>query len=319
VSKLIKMYNTDIVTNITTEVNEYKKGNWINMINPTEQELFEVCRNLNIEQEFIKYSLDYEEKARIDLEEDDGTILFIIDVPIIEKENDVEIYTTMPVGVIFVRDEYVITVSLKENDIIKKMERIVGKKVITYKKSQFLFQLFYENSSAFLNLLKEINKKTEHIERTLKKDLKNEDLLKMLNLEKALVYITTSLKSDEVVMEKTLRGKIIKLYEEDEDLLEDAIVENKQAIEMSKIYSDILNETMDMYASIISNNINDIMKFLTSITIILAIPTLVASLWGMNVPVPFQNYQYGFPVLLAVSFVVTLTVMIWLKKRNMLN
>ena len=316
---MIKMYNTNMTTNITTEVNEYKRGNWINMINPTESEIFEVCRNLNIEQEFIKYSLDYEEKARIDLEEDDGTILFIIDVPIIEKENDVEIYTTMPVGVIFVRDEYVITVSLKENDIIKKMERIVGKKVITYKKSQFLFQLFYENSSAFLNLLKEINKKTEHIERTLKKDLKNEDLLKMLNLEKALVYITTSLKSDEVVMEKTLRGKIIKLYEEDEDLLEDAIVENKQAIEMSKIYSDILNETMDMYASIISNNINDIMKFLTSITIILAIPTLVASLWGMNVPVPFQNYQYGFPVLLAVSFVVTLTVMIWLKKRNMLN
>ena len=316
---MIKMYNTNMTTNITTEVNEYKRGNWINMINPTESEIFEVCRNLNIEQEFIKYSLDYEEKARIDLEEDDGTILFIIDVPIIERENDVEIYTTMPVGVIFVRDEYVITVSLKENDIIKKMERIVGKKEITYKKSQFLFQLFYENSSAFLNLLKEINKKTEHIERTLKKDLKNEDLLKMLNLEKALVYITTSLKSDEVVMEKTLRGKIIKLYEEDEDLLEDAIVENKQAIEMSKIYSDILNETMDMYASIISNNINDIMKFLTSITIILAIPTLVASLWGMNVPVPFQNYQYGFPVLLAVSFVVTLTVMIWLKKRNMLN
>ena len=316
---MIKMYNTNMTTNITTEVNEYKRGNWINMINPTESEIFEVCRNLNIEQEFIKYSLDYEEKARIDLEEDDGTILFIIDVPIIERENDVEIYTTMPVGVIFVRDEYVITVSLKENDIIKKMERIVGKKVITYKKSQFLFQLFYENSSAFLNLLKEINKKTEHIERTLKKDLKNEDLLKMLNLEKALVYITTSLKSDEVVMEKTLRGKIIKLYEEDEDLLEDAIVENKQAIEMSKIYSDILNETMDMYASIISNNINDIMKFLTSITIILAIPTLVASLWGMNVPVPFQNYQYGFPVLLAVSFVVTLTVMIWLKKSNMLN
>lgn len=316
---MVKMYNTDMITNVTTEVNEYKRGNWIDMINPTESEIFEVCRNLNIEQEFIKYSLDYEEKARIDLEEDDGTILFIIDVPIIEKENDVEIYTTMPVGVIFVRDEYVITVSLKENDIIKKMERIVGKKVITYKKSQFLFQVFYENSSAFLNLLKEINKKTEHIERTLKKDLKNEDLLKMLNLEKALVYITTSLKSDEVVMEKTLRGKIIKLYEEDEDLLEDAIVENKQAIEMSKIYSDILNETMDMYASIISNNINDIMKFLTSITIILAIPTLVASLWGMNVPVPFQNYKYGFPVLLAVSFVVTLTVMIWLKKRNMLN
>ena len=113
--------------------------------------------------------------------------------------------------------------------------------------------------------------------------------------------------------------KYIYSYEEDEDLLEDAIVENKQAIEMSKIYSDILNETMDMYASIISNNINDIMKFLTSITIILAIPTLVASLWGMNVPVPFQADQYGFLVLLAIAFVVTSIVMIWLKKRNMLN
>ena len=196
------MYNTDLFSNITSQVQTYQKGNWINMINPTENEIEDVCKNLAIKQDFIRYSLDYEEKARVDVE-DDGTILFIIDVPIIEKENDVEIYTTMPVGVIFVRDEYVITVSLKENDIIKKMERIVGKKVITYKKSQFLFQLFYENSSAFLNLLKEINKKTEHIERTLKKDLKNEDLLKMLNLEKALVYITTSLKSDEVVMEKT--------------------------------------------------------------------------------------------------------------------
>ena len=141
----------------------------------------------------------------------------------------------------------------------------------------------------------------------------------MLGLEKSLVYITTSLKSNEIVMEKTLRGRIIKLYEEDEDLLEDAIVENKQAIEMSKIYSDILNETMDMYASIISNNINDVMKFLTSITIILAIPTLVASLWGMNVPVPFQTYQYGFLALMGIASVVTIIAMIWLKKRNMLD
>ena len=315
---MVKMYNTDINTNVTVETSEVKKGNWINMINPTEEEILGICESLDIEQDFIRYSLDSEEKARIDIE-DDGTILFIIDIPISEKDEDNIVYTTMPVGIIFVRDEYLITVSIKENSLIKRMERLIQKRLVTYKKSQFLFQIFFENSSTFLNMLRIINRKAEQLEVTLKKSLKNEDLLKMLNLEKALVYITTSLKSDEVVMEKTLRGKIIKLYEEDEDVLEDAIVENKQAIEMSKIYSDILNETMDMYASIISNNINDIMKFLTSITIILAIPTLVASLWGMNVPVPFQNYQYGFPVLLAVSFVVTLTVMVWLKKRNMLN
>lgn len=315
---MVKMYNTSLETNITNEVKEFQRGNWINMINPTENEIESVCRNLGIEQDFIRYSLDFEEKARVDIE-DDGTVLFIIDVPIVEKENEIEVYTTMPLGIIFVRDEYLITVALKETDIIKKMEGNIGRKSITYKKSQFLFQIFYENSSAFLNMLKIVNRKTEMIERTLKKNLRNEELLKMLNLEKSLVYITTALKSNEIVMEKTLRGRIIKLYEEDEDLLEDAIVENKQAIEMSKIYSDILNETMDMYASIISNNINDIMKFLTSITIILAIPTLVASIWGMNVPVPLQNQSYGFIVLIIFATFITFIVMLWLKKKDMLN
>ena len=315
---MVKMYNTDINTNVTVETSEVKKGNWINMINPTEEEILGICESLDIEQDFIRYSLDSEEKARIDIE-DDGTILFIIDIPISEKDEDNIVYTTMPVGIIFVRDEYLITVSIKENSLIKRMERLIQKRLVTYKKSQFLFQIFFENSSTFLNMLKIINKKAEQLEVTLKKSLKNEDLLKMLNLEKALVYFTTSLKSNEIVMEKTLRGKIIKLYEEDEDLLEDAIIENKQAIEMSKTYNDILNETMDMYASIISNNINDVMKILTSITIILAVPTLIASIWGMNVPVPLQNNSNGFVILLAVSVIVTLGVMIWFKKKDMLS
>ena len=315
---MVKMYNTDINTNVTVETSEVKKGNWINMINPTEEEILGICESLDIEQDFIRYSLDSEEKARIDIE-DDGTILFIIDIPISEKDEDNIVYTTMPVGIIFVRDEYLITVSIKENSLIKRMERLIQKRLVTYKKSQFLFQIFFENSSTFLNMLRIINRKAEQLEVTLKKSLKNEDLLKMLNLEKALVYFTTSLKSNEIVMEKTLRGKIIKLYEEDEDLLEDAIIENKQAIEMSKTYNDILNETMDMYASIISNNINDVMKILTSITIILAVPTLIASIWGMNVPVPLQDNSNGFVVLLAVSVIVTLGVMIWFKKKDMLS
>ena len=315
---MVKMYNTDINTNVTVETSEVKKGNWINMINPTEEEILGICESLDIEQDFIRYSLDSEEKARIDIE-DDGTILFIIDIPISEKDEENVVYTTMPVGIIFVRDEYLITVSIKENSLIRRMERLIQRRLVTYKKSQFLFQIFFENSSTFLNMLKIINKKAEQLEVTLKKSLKNEDLLKMLNLEKALVYFPTSLKSNEIVMEKTLRGKIIKLYEEDEDLLEDAIIENKQAIEMSKTYNDILNETMDMYASIISNNINDVMKILTSITIILAVPTLIASIWGMNVPVPLQNNSNGFVILLAVSVIVTLGVMIWFKKKDMLS
>lgn len=314
---MVKMYNTDIDTNVTSETKVFQRGNWINMINPTKEEIELICEAVNIEPDFIHYALDAEEKARIDIEDD--KILFIIDVPVSEEENGNIVYTTMPVGLIFVRDEYLITVSLRENGLITKMEQLVKRSLATYKKSQFLFQVFYENASMFLNMLKIINKKTELLEKTLKKSLKNEDLMKMLNIEKSLVYFTTSLKSNEIVMEKTLRGKIIKLYEEDEDLLEDSIIENKQAMEVSKTYSDILNETMDVYASVISNNINDVMKFLTSITIILAVPTLIASIWGMNVPVPLQSNQYGFVILIVASIIITLLTMILFKKKDMLR
>ena len=153
----------------------------------------------------------------------------------------------------------------------------------------------------------------------LKNSLQNEGLLKMLDLEKSLVYFTTSLKSNEVVMEKTTRGKIIKLYEEDEDLLEDAIIENKQAIEMAKIYSDILSGTMDTYASIISNNLNAVMKILTSVTFILAIPTLIASIWGMNVELPFQREPLGFLIITVFSIIMCIVATIWLKRKRMLN
>lgn len=316
---MIKIYNTNVETNVTTEQEEIKKGCWINMVSPSEKEIKKVCEETNISDDFIRYALDYEEKARIDIE-DDGTILFIVDVPVMEKDQDAEIYTTMPVGLIVVRDDFFITVSLKKNKIITGLENSINKKKITtYKKSRFIFQFFYENASVFLRLLKQINKETEVAENILKKTQKNRELLKLLSLEKSLVYFTTSLKSNEVVMEKTLRGKIIKLYEEDEDLLEDAIIENKQAIEMSKIYSDILNGTMDAYASIISNNLNGVMKMLTSITIILAIPTLVASLWGMNVPVPFQNNSWGFLILIVGSIIVTGITIAWLKYRDLLS
>ncbi len=315
---MFKIYNTNIENNLTSEVKEIKKGCWINMVSPSETEIKEVCEQTGIADDFIRYALDYEEKARIDIE-DDGTILFIIDVPVIEKEQDSEIYTTMPVGLIVVRDDYFITVSLKKNRIIGNLEREINKKITTYKKSRFIFQFFYENASVFLKLLKQINKETEVAESILKKTLRNKELLKLLNLEKSLVYFTTSLKANEVVMEKTLRGKIIKLYDEDEDLLEDAIIENKQAIEMSKIYSDILNGTMDAYASIISNNLNGVMKTLTSLTVILAIPTLIASLWGMNVPVPFQDNNLGFPILIAMVIVVTIITVVYLKIKDLLS
>ena len=317
---LLKIYYTDMETNEFQEIKEFKRGAWINLVNPSESEIHTVCESINIEEEFIRDALDFEEKARIDEEEDDNTKLFVVDVPIIEKGEEGEaVYNTMPLGMIVVRDDFFITVSLRKNKIIDNFEKRKIKNFQTYKKTRFIFQILYLNSSFYLNYLKQINKETEIAEYILKNSMRNKELLKLLNLEKGLVYFTTSLKSNELVMEKTLRGKIIKLYEEDSEILEDAITENRQAIEMAQIYRDILNGTMDAYASIISNNLNSVMKTLTSITIILAIPTMISSFWGMNVGLPFENSGLGFVIIVVVSLVLTLLVSWILKRRNMLD
>ena len=306
-------------TNKLEEIKEFRKGSWINLVNPSENEIKRVCESINIQEDFIRDALDYEEKARIDEEDDDNTILFVIDVPVIEKSEDNDIYSTMPLGMIVVRDDFFITVSLRKNKVIEDFEKRKIKNFQTYKKTRFIFQIFYLNASYFLNYLKQINKETEIAEYILKNSMKNKELLKLLSLEKGLVYFATSLKSNEIVMEKTMRGKIVKLYDDDEDILEDAIIENRQAIEMAQIYTNILNGTMDAYASIISNNLNGVMKFLTSITIVLAIPTMISSFWGMNVKLPFENSPIGFIIMVLIAVVLTLVVTWWLKRKDMLN
>lgn len=317
--ELLKIYNTDMETDKTEEIKEFKKGSWINLVNPSENEIKKVCENINLDEDLIRDALDYEEKARIDQEEEDNTTLFIIDVPMIEKNEESDMYTTMPLGMIVVRDDFFVTVSLKKNKIIEDFEKKKIKNFQTYKKTRFIFQIFYLNSSYYLTYLKQINKETEIAEYILKNSMKNKELLKLLSLEKGLVYFTTSLKSNELVMEKTMRGKIVKLYEEDEEILEDAIIENRQAIEMSQIYRDILNGTMDAYASIISNNLNGVMKFLTSITIILAVPTMISSFWGMNVELPFQDSAMGFVIMIFIAVMTTLLVTWWLNRKDMLK
>lgn len=316
---MVKIYNTDIETNELKETKEYIRGSWINMVNPTEEEIKAVCENVKMNDQFIRYALDIEEKARIDQEDEDSTTLFVVDVPIVEKNDNVENFTTMPIGMIVVRDDFFITVSIRKNKVIEDFEKRKIKNFQTYKKTRFIFQILYLNASYYLTYLKQINKETEFAEYVLKNSMRNKELLKMLSLEKSLVYFATSLKSNELVMEKTLRGKIIKLYDEDEDILEDAITENKQAIEMAQIYNNILNGTMDAYASIISNNLNGVMKTLTSITIILAVPTMISSFWGMNVHLPFQENPFGFGIMITVAILVTIIVTVWLNKKDMLK
>lgn len=313
---VLSIYNTNLETNKFEEIKEFKKGAWINLVNPSEEEIKKVCTSLKIEEDFIRYPLDYEEQARIDIEDD--MTLFVVDIPVIERSKDEKSYTTMPLGMITVRDDYFITVSLRKNRIIDSFEKQSIKGFFTYKKTRFILQVLFLNASYFLNDLKRINKEAESTIASLRQTMRNKELMNLSSLENSLVYITTSLKANEIVMEKTLRGKIIKLYDEDEDILEDAIIENKQAIEMSRTYSDILSRTMDTYASIISNNLNVVMKFLTSITIVLSIPTLIASIWGMNVKLPFQEHPYGFLILIGITLGISLLAYFILRKKDMI-
>ena len=309
---MLAVYNTINNVIVKTEKPE-EKGSWINMINPTEEEIAFITKAINIESDyFIKDALDDEERPRIETE--NNQILVIINVPIIQ--NATVIYETIPLGIIVTEDHFV-TVCLQEVDVLKDFASGKVRGMETYKKTRFLFQILYKSASLYLTLLREIEKKANEIELALHKSMKNKELIRLLNLQKSLVYFTTSLKSNEKVMDKMLRTKVLKVYEEDQDLLEDVIIENKQAVEMAETYSNISSSMMDAFASIISNNLNMVMKFLASITIILALPTMLASFFGMNVKIPFQTSDYGFGIVVGMSVVLCFGGIIFLMKRKM--
>lgn len=314
---MMKIYRTIDEQGFFREQTKLEKGSWINLINPTLQEINTLCNTIGVREEFIRYPLDQEEKARIDIEDDQT--LIVIDLPTVEKnDGEIEGFTTIPIGMIVVRDDYFITVCTTESLILKDFIDCRVKGFYTFKKTRFILQILYRTSVYYLNYLKFINRETDKAETKLQKSMKNQELIKLLELEKSLVYFTTSLKSNEIVMEKLMRAKYIKMYEEDEDILEDAIIENRQAIEMGTIYRDILSGTMDAYASVISNNLNVMMKFLAAVTIVISIPTIVASIWGMNVMnLPFANSPYGFIIVMGIAILTSIIAWFWLKKKDM--
>ncbi|HBV87611.1 MAG TPA: magnesium transporter [Desulfosporosinus sp.] len=308
---MLAVYNTVDSRIVKTDKLE-EKGSWINMINPTEEEIALVGKATQIEDYFIKDVLDDEERPRIETE--NNQILVIINVPIIQ--NATVIYETIPLGIILT-DRHIVTVCLQDVDVLRDFVNGKVRGMETYKKTRFLFQILYKSATLYLTLLREIEKKTNEIELALHRSMKNKELIRLLNLQKSLVYFTTSLKSNEKVMEKMLRTKGLKIYEEDQDLLEDVIIENKQAVEMAETYSNISSSMMDAFASIISNNLNMVMKFLASITIILALPTMLASFFGMNVKIPLQTSEYGFAIVVGMSVILCFGGIMFLTKKDM--
>ena len=249
-----------------TEIEEMEPGCWISLIAPTETEISDI-EEMGVDRDYVRAALDEEETARV--ESDDGVTLIVVDYPVAEQDNDPNrtlLYTTTPMALI-ITDKNVITVSAKENAVLEEIAKGVVKGVQTNLRTRFVFNVLLRIAGRFLQYLKQIDKISNYVEGTLYKSMQNKGLIQLLGLEKSLVYFSTSLKSDEAVLEKLMRGRFLKLYEEDQDLLDDVMIEVKQAIEMTNIYSNILSGTMDAVSSIISNNLNIVMKRMTTFTI----------------------------------------------------
>lgn len=314
---MVNIYITNPVSGNLDKISEPIKGCWINMVKPTDSEIASVCNKVGIEEQLIRYPLDIAEKAHIDIEDD--TVLIVVDSPFTEFKDGQKIYTTLPIGMILVRDDIFITISQEEIDCIKGIiSRDNAYKIHTDKKSRFVFQILYDIAQDYIRYLTYINKDLEIFETHMEKTMRNKELLKIMKFEKSMIYFNASVKGNQVVLEKLNRGKAIKLYEDDEDILEDTMIENRQAIEMIQTYSEILNGIVDMFGTIVSNNLNIVMKFLTSITILIALPTMISGILGMNVEFPFNTGVPGFWGVIAISVFVTLIATMWLKKKDMM-
>ena len=299
------------------EKEEMQPGCWIALTNPTASEIIDIADAYQIDPDHLKAPLDEEERSRIEVEEE--YTLVLVDIPSIEERSGKDWFVTIPLAIIMTND-VLITVCLEETPVLTSFMDGRVRDFHTFMKTRFILQILYKNATQFLQYLRIIDKKSEVIERKLHQSQKNEELIELLELEKSLVYFTTSLRSNEVVLEKLLRIEKIKKYPEDTDLLEDVIVENKQAIEMANIYSGILSGTMDAFASVISNNLNIVMKFLATVTIVLSIPTMIASFYGMNVNshgMPFADSPYGFAIVLGLTLLLSLFVAYIFNKKDL--
>lgn len=289
---------------ILKEIENLEKDCWVNLVAPTPDEIEKIITDTGIEPDFIKSALDEEETSHIDQE--DGATLITVDIPYATNSDGAIIYSTMPIGIIVTADN-IITVCLRENSIIRELSSTKQKGISTGFKTRFVLQLLYKVSVRYLQYLRQIDKISKDVENQLRKSMKNQELIQLLDLEKSLVYFSTSLKGNEATIMRLSRGKFIRMYEEDEDILDDVLLELKQAIEMSNIYSNILSGTMDAFASIISNNLNIVMKVLAEITIILAIPTIITSFYGMNVVgLPFADSPLGIPFVILLTIIIAL-------------
>ncbi len=283
-------------------VDRFTVGCWVDVQRPSAEELAIVSRETGIEIDYLSYPLDPDERSRF--EREDGQLLIIMQTSYrLGEASDIP-FDTVPLGIMHT-DHCLVTVCAQENPVIRDIVSGLMKTVHTAKKNRLTLQLFLRNAQRFLIDVRQINKQVDRTEDRLESSTQNKELLELLRLEKSLVYFMTALKANELMMERVKRDRIMEMYEEDADLLDDVLIENLQAIEMVGIASNILTSMSGTFASVISNNVNQVVKLLTVTTILVAIPTLITGVFGMNVPIPLQTHPYMFAVVLALMFSVS--------------
>jgi len=315
---MIRYFNT--YESKLQELKQTERDCWINIYPPFNHEhLKKISEQYNVPFDFLIDSLDIDERSRYEKEQD-GVSLIVVKTPIVNQAGEDRrnaAYITIPIGIVLA-EGVVITISPYENPVINGFLNNNVKHFTTRNREQFVLQIFERNVFYFLYYLKEINNERNAFERELYSSMRNEELTKLLSIEKSLVYFVTSLRSNELLMLKIQRTDFlrIKSNEDQSEFFEDIVVDNSQALEMANIYTNILSGTMDAFASIISNNLNVVMKRLTSVTIVLMIPTLIASFYGMNVPVPGEQLKGAFWFIMALSVLLAIGLTIFFVRKR---
>lgn len=311
------IYKTD--NGILSIKEAFEPDIWVNMISPNMDELTEVAEYYDIDIADLRAALDEEESSRVQME--DGYTLILVDIPFEEMRNEQRAYTTIPLGILLVEGA-IITVCSDDTVILNYFYNNRMRGFSTKKKMRFVYQILLRTTNLYQALLRVIDKKRSEIEKRVgTEDTEDKDLINLHELETNLVYFATSLSANKVVLERLTRYERIKQYQEDKELLEDVIIENRQAIEMTNIYRDIIHGARELVSTIINNRLNNVMKFLTSITLVMAIPTIISGIYGMNVSgkwMPLSQTPYGFYIICALIASICVIALLVLRKRKML-
>lgn len=298
-------------------------GKWVHMLNPSDKEIEWVEDLTGLPGDVLKSALDEDERARI--EKDDDYLLVLVDIPIVEDDEDNGgiVYTTIPMGII-VKDKTIVTVCLKDSSVVRDFLLGRVKDVEINKTTRFIFRFLLSIATKYLAYLRQIDKTSQHIQAELHKHMKNKGLNDMLEIQNALVYFSNSLRANNNVIDKLIKSNAyLPKYEEDQDLIEDVGIESLQALDTCNTYRDILEGTMEAYGSVINNNLNNIMKVLTSVTFIMSVPTLIGSLFGMNLDgIPGNTgtgkFPFAFLTVCVISIVCTVICAIIMRKKKLL-